>query len=101
MLNTLYGTNVIAIYKAAGILEKLLKETPTTGPLLVEELVDGIKKVKSRAHHTSSQNPATFSSIQISQSWTATQRRWPSGTSGVPDPGIQSATPGSAKTSKR
>ena len=52
VLNTLYGTNVIAIYKVAGVLEELLKETRTTGPLLVEELVDGIKKVTGRAHYS-------------------------------------------------
>ena len=52
VLNTLYGTNVIAIYKVAGLLEKLLKEARTTGPLLVEELVDGMKKVTGRAHYS-------------------------------------------------
>jgi hypothetical protein len=52
VLNTLYGTNIIAIYKVAGLLQKLLKETRTTGPLLVEELVDGIKKVTGRAHYS-------------------------------------------------
>jgi hypothetical protein len=52
VLNTLYTTNVIAIYKVAGLLETLLPETRTTGPLLVEELVDAIKeKVTGRAHH--------------------------------------------------
>jgi hypothetical protein len=52
VLNTLYGTNVIAIYKVAGLLERPLKETRTTGPVLVEELVDGIKKVTGRAHYS-------------------------------------------------
>jgi hypothetical protein len=51
VLNTLYGTHVIAIYKVAGALERLLKDTRTTGPLLVEELVDGIKKITGRAHY--------------------------------------------------
>ena len=52
VLNTLYGTRVIAIYKVAGLLEILLEKTHTTGPLLVEELVDGIKKVTRRAHYS-------------------------------------------------
>ena len=53
VLNTLYGTNVIAIYKVAERLEILLLEKAhTTGPLLVEELVDGIKKVTRRAHYS-------------------------------------------------
>ena len=52
VLNELYGTNVIAIYKVAGLLEKLLKETHTTGPLLVEELVDEINKITGRAHYS-------------------------------------------------
>lgn len=52
MLNTLYGTNVIAIYKVAGLLEKLLEVTCATGPLLVEELVDGIQKITGRAHYS-------------------------------------------------
>ncbi len=52
VLNTLYGTKVIAIYKVAGLLEKLLEDIHTTGPPLVEELVDGIKKVTRRAHYS-------------------------------------------------
>src|SRR5271156_1264335 len=52
VLNTLYGTNIIAIYKVAGLLEELLKETHATGPLLVEELVDSIKKITGRAHYS-------------------------------------------------
>jgi len=51
VLNTLYGAHVIAIYKVAGLLEKLLEKTHTTGPLLVEELVDGIKKITGLAHY--------------------------------------------------
>jgi hypothetical protein len=52
VLNTLYGTHVIAIYKVAGLLEKLLEGTRATGPLLVEELVDGIKKMPGRAYYS-------------------------------------------------
>jgi hypothetical protein len=52
VMNTLYGTNIIAIYKVARLLERLLEETRTTGPPLVEELVEGIKKVTGRAHYS-------------------------------------------------
>jgi hypothetical protein len=53
VLNELYGTNVIAIHKVAKRLEELLKETSTTGPLLVEELVEDIsKKVTGRNHYS-------------------------------------------------
>jgi len=54
VLNELYGTNVIAIYKVAERLEILLLEKAhTTGPLLVEELADGIKKeVTGCAHYS-------------------------------------------------
>jgi hypothetical protein len=53
VLNELYGTNVIAIYKVAGLLEKLLQETRTIGPLLVEEFVGEIKtKITGRAHYS-------------------------------------------------
>lgn len=52
VLNVLYGTNVIAIYKVAGLLEQRLAETHSTGQLLVEELVDAIKKVTGRAHYS-------------------------------------------------
>jgi hypothetical protein len=53
VLNELYGTNVIAIYKVAKRLEELLKETSKTGPLLVEELVEDIKRnVTGRNHYT-------------------------------------------------
>jgi hypothetical protein len=52
VLNTLYGTHVIAIYKVAGLFEKLLEGTRATGPLLVEELVDGIKKMTGRAYYS-------------------------------------------------
>jgi hypothetical protein len=53
VLNELYGTNVIAIYKVAKRLEELLRETSTTGPLLVEELVEDInKKVTGRNHYS-------------------------------------------------
>ena len=52
VLNTLYGTNVIAIYKVAEHLETLLKQPSATGPILVEELVDGIKTITGRAHYS-------------------------------------------------
>ena len=53
VLNELYGTNVIAIYKVAKRLEELLKLTTTTGPLLVVELVEDLKKnVTRRAHYS-------------------------------------------------
>jgi len=53
VLNTLYSTNVIAISKVAMVLEKLLDETTTTGPLLVEDLVARIKEeVTGRAHYS-------------------------------------------------
>ena len=51
MLNTLYGIHVIAIYKVAELLEELLEKTHTTGPLLVEELVEGIKKKRGLAYY--------------------------------------------------
>jgi len=52
VLNELYGTNVIAIYKVAGLLETLLTESVATGPILVEQLVDELKKVTGRAHYS-------------------------------------------------
>ncbi len=53
VLNTLYGTNVIAIQKVAEILEQLLSQrTRATGPSLVEELVDSIQKVTGRGHYS-------------------------------------------------
>ncbi len=58
VLNQLFGTHVIAISKVAEHLEKLLKETSTAGPLLVEELVENIKKEiirqngKGREHYS-------------------------------------------------
>ncbi|MGA3258127.1 MAG: hypothetical protein ABSE35_04555 [Bryobacteraceae bacterium] len=53
VLNTLYGTNVIAIYKVAGLLEELLLEgSCATGPSLVEELVERIKKKTGRGHYS-------------------------------------------------
>ncbi len=52
VLNTLYGTNVIAIYKVAERLETLLKQPSATGPILVEELVDGIKTITGHAHYS-------------------------------------------------
>jgi len=44
--------DVIAIYKVAGLLEELLEGTLATGPILVEQLVDGIKKITGRAHYS-------------------------------------------------
>jgi hypothetical protein len=52
VVNPLYGTNIFAISKVAEILERLLAETCTTGPLLVEELVDGVKTVTGRANYS-------------------------------------------------
>jgi hypothetical protein len=53
VLNELYGTNVIAIYRVATRLEELLKDTRTSGPLLVEEIVEDInKKVTGRSHYS-------------------------------------------------
>jgi len=44
VLNTLYGTNVIAISRAAECLETMLNASYSTGPDLVEQLVAEIKK---------------------------------------------------------
>jgi len=52
VLNALFHTNVIAIYEVSALLEKLLKETDTAGPPLVEELVHGIEKSWRRAHYS-------------------------------------------------
>lgn len=52
VLNVAYGTNVIAIYRVAGILEKLLTENESTGPHFVEQVVDELKKATGRAHYS-------------------------------------------------
>lgn len=51
VLNTLYGTNVIAISKVAECLERTLDANHSTGPNLVEELVAEIKKITNRDHY--------------------------------------------------
>jgi hypothetical protein len=50
VLNTLYGTNVIAISKVAECLERTLDANHSTGPNLVEELVAEIKKITLLRH---------------------------------------------------
>jgi len=52
VLNTLYGTNIIAISKVAKRLEELLNANHSTGPDLVEELVAEIRNVTKRRHYS-------------------------------------------------
>jgi hypothetical protein len=52
VLNTLYGTNIIAISNVAERLERLLNANHSTGPDLVEELVAEIKNVTKRRHYS-------------------------------------------------
>jgi hypothetical protein len=100
VLNTLYGTNVIAIYKVAGLLEILLEKPTQPVRSLSRSLSMVLRKLRDAPITASSQSSGTFSSTQISQSWTATRRRWPLGTSGRLNPGNPSATSVFAKTSK-
>jgi hypothetical protein len=80
VLNTLYGTRVIEIYKVAAHLEMLLEKTHTTGPILVEELVDGIKKeVTGRAHYSFVAKFGHFfvdSKLPILDSYAETMAAW-------------------------
>ncbi|MGC2161079.1 MAG: hypothetical protein WA634_04140 [Silvibacterium sp.] len=51
-LNTLYGTNIIAISRVAECLERMLNANHSTGYDLVEELVAAIKNITNRRHYS-------------------------------------------------
>jgi len=59
-VNALYGARVIAISKVGKRLEELLKASHSTGPELVEELVDEIKSVTNRRHYSFAAKYAHF-----------------------------------------
>jgi hypothetical protein len=52
VLNALYGTHIIAIFKVADCVERVLKTNHSTGPDLVEELVDEIGRITKRRHYS-------------------------------------------------
>jgi hypothetical protein len=60
VLNTLYGTNTIAIRKVGEHLERFLNEIHPTGPELVERLVDEIRNVTKRSNHVFAAKYAHF-----------------------------------------
>lgn len=84
VLNALYGTNVMAIAEVSERLERLLLEklppsTRTTGPALVEELVEGLQRVTGRAHYSFVAKYAHFfidSNLPILDSYAEEMTAW-------------------------
>jgi hypothetical protein len=60
VLNTLYGTNIIAIAQVADRVEVVLRENLSTGPDLVEQLVNEIRRVTNRREYSFAAKYAHF-----------------------------------------
>lgn len=60
VLNALYGTNIIAIAKAADRVERVLKANQWTGSDLVEQLVSEIRGVTKRSNYSFAAKYAHF-----------------------------------------
>lgn len=60
VLNTLYGTSIIAIVKVARCVERVLNSNHSFGPGLVEELVAEMEKVSKRKNYSFAAKYAHF-----------------------------------------